>query len=486
MNRLWIRLTLAFIIVTQFSIFVVAALANSSINGEFRQYVIQRDVNELGVTARRLTIFYTQSGGTWTGVDKVMAWGGVNVPYSASGAAVDSQKILPDFSKFGFTSSVPVQAQPLLLADAQGKVIYDPTGTRSGTALNVAEIKTAMPVPDTTSGGKPIAYLLPNMPPVPGDVMLPSPEQTFLDRLHSALYLAALMVGVVGILIGLIISRTMVSPLATLAQAAHAFGAQDWSHRIKVRGASEIADVARAFNQMADQIQRAETLRRNLIADIAHELRTPLTVMQGNLSALLDGLYPLELTEIATLHDETSMLSRLVDDLRELARADAGKLNLKLDTVNTAQVLTTTVANFTIAAESQGVQVSLESLQNIASVRADADRMMQILRNMLVNALRHSQGGCVTVAANMLPATAKRPPMVCVSVTDNGEGIAPEDLPHVFERFYRADKSRARGSGNSGLGLAIAKAWVEAMDGKIGAESTLGKGSRFWFALPAV
>src|SRR5258707_14583679 len=112
-------------------------------------------------------------------------------------------------------------------------------------------------------------------------------------------------------------------------------------------------------------------LGRNLIADIANELRTPLTVMQGNLSALLDGLYPLELTEIATLHDETSILSRLVDDLRELARAEAGKLNLKLDTVNTAQVLTTTVAKFTIAAESQGVQFSLESIQNIASVSAD-------------------------------------------------------------------------------------------------------------------
>src|SRR5260221_7860074 len=177
------------------------------------------------------------------------------------------------------------------------------------------------------------------------------------------------MGGVVGILIGLIIRRTMVSPLATLAQAAHAFGAQDWSHRIKVRGESEIGDVARAFNQMADQIQRAETLRRNLIADIAHELRTPLTVMQGNLSALLDGLYPLELTEIATLHDETSMLSRLVDDLREFSRADAGKLNLKLEAVNTAQVLTTTFANFTIADASQGVAGSLESLQNIASVR---------------------------------------------------------------------------------------------------------------------
>src|SRR5689334_7636924 len=341
MNRLWIRLTLAFIVVTQFSIFVVAALADSSVNGEFRQYVIQRDTSELGGTAQRLTVFYNQSGGTWTGVEKIMTGSEtVSAPASQDGPVGFFWRVAPGSESAPYTAAVPA-GQPLrpLLADAQGKVVYDPTGAFSGKVLNVAEMKMALPVPDTADGGKVIAYLLPSPPPFQGDLFVQSPEQNFLDRLHNALFLAAVMVGVVGILIGLIISRTLVAPLATLAQAAHAFGAQDWSHRVKVRGASEIADVARAFNQMADQIQRAETLRRNLIADIAHELRTPLTVMQGNLSALLDGLYPLEMTEIATLHDETFMLSRLVDDLRELARADAGKLNLKLGAVDTAQIL---------------------------------------------------------------------------------------------------------------------------------------------------
>ncbi len=215
-----------------------------------------------------------------------------------------------------------------------------------------------------------------------------------------------------------------------------------------------------------------------MIADIAHELRTPLTVMQGNLRALLDEVYPLEMGEIVTLYDETRLLSRLVDDLRELALADAGRMSLDIKAVDLNDIVRTTVANFAIAAESENFELAVDNADSLPPIRADADRVAQILRNLLINALRYTRG---RITVSTAPVEQGH---IVLSVTDSGEGILPEDLPHVFDRFYRGDRSRARASGGTGLGLAIARAWVEAMGGNIGVESTPGKGSRFWFSLP--
>ncbi|MBI5669532.1 MAG: HAMP domain-containing histidine kinase [Chloroflexi bacterium] len=307
----------------------------------------------------------------------------------------------------------------------------------------------------------------------PGPMMTPQ-GQNFLNRLNVVLVLAALGAGVVGAAAGVVISRTIAAPLNGLAQAAQGF-ATDRRHRAPVHGADEIADVARAFNTMADELQRAETLRRDLMADIAHELRTPLTVMQGNLRALLDGIYPLELREIATIYDETRLLSRLVADLRELALAEAGQLPLNLRAIELAPILQGAVEQFSVAAEAQDTTVELADIP-LTPVQADADRVAQVLHNLLANALRHTPSGRITVSGEHAGDRVK------IVVSDTGEGIPAADLPYLFDRFYRGDEAR---SGSTGLGLAIAKAWVEAMDGSIGAESRAGQGSRFWFTLKA-
>jgi two-component system OmpR family sensor kinase/two-component system sensor histidine kinase BaeS len=308
-----------------------------------------------------------------------------------------------------------------------------------------------------------------------GMPMMMQADQDFLNQLRGTLVIAAVVAGGIGVLLGVIISRTIAAPLANLANAAHDFAAHRWERRVPVEGATEIGEVAHAFNAMADELQRAETLRRNLMADIAHELRTPLTVMQGSLRALLDGVYPLKLKEIASLYDETRLLNRLVTDLRELALAEAGQLPLNMQSLELVPILQQVTNQFSAAVEAQNTRVILES--SPIQVCADADRLTQVLHNLLANALHHTSDGTITVSTETISEFAR------VKVQDTGSGIEPEDLPHVFDRFYRADDARSRTTGGAGLGLAIAKAWVEAMGGQIGVESTPGQGSTFWFTL---
>jgi signal transduction histidine kinase len=247
-------------------------------------------------------------------------------------------------------------------------------------------------------------------------------------------------------------------------------------------------EVAVAFNEMTTALGQSEQQRQNMVADVAHELRTPLSVLQGNLRAILDDLYPLDKSEISRLYDETRLLGRLVDDLRELALADAGQLRLNLRPVDVAKVVESTVENLLPAAEAQEVTLSAEAAGGLPDVRADPDRVAQILRNLLVNALRHTPpGGSVAVTASLrdngLPGPDAR--AVVIMVTDTGEGIAAEDLPRVFQRFWRADPARAS-RGGTGLGLSVAQSLVEAQNGRIWVESTLGEGSTFRFTLPAL
>lgn len=454
MNRLWVRLTLAFVAVTLVAVVAVAWLVDTSASNEFRQYLGQQDSLAQSGLLDDLAAFY-QRNGNWNGVEEI---------FSAFNAPISRGR--------GQGGGGPGRGRPpLSLADANGRVVYDERHQRVGSALSADERGMAQTI---SANGSVIGYLILGQP---GRGPLAPSEQSFLDRLRVTLAIAGGAAIALGIALGTLISRALAAPLSHLAQAARKFAARDWNYRVKVQGADEIADVAREFNQMAEELARAETLRRNMMADIAHELRTPLTVLQGNLHAMLDGVYPLERSEIATLYDETRLLNRLVDDLRELALAEAGQLQLNLQSTDVSAIIESTVASFSVAADMQGVRLSVDA-KNLPRVNVDGDRLAQILRNLISNALRHTPND-----GNVIVSAVTQDQKVCVSVADTGEGIAPEDLPRVFERFYRGDRSRARSSGGTGLGLAIAKTWVEAMGGTIGVESEGGRGTTFWFTL---
>jgi signal transduction histidine kinase len=444
MNRLWVRLSIAFVFVAVISALAVAVLATSVTSNQFQQYVARRDALTQSGLLDTLAAYY-EATNSWNGVEAALA------PYGR-----------------GQGRGRP----PLLLADATGAIFYDERNQRVGTLLSDNERGSAVPI---DVNGATVGFLLFG---AQGRGTLAASEQDYLDQLQRTLLIAALIAAALGIVIGVVISRTVSRPLSHLAQAARAFAAHNWDQRVQVSGTEEVAEVAFAFNDMADALQQAEAQRRNLMADVAHELRTPLTVLQGNLRAMLDGVYPLERGEIATLYDETRLLNRLVDDLRELALAEAGQLRLNLQPIDLAAIIGSTVTNFSPVAEKHGLTLNAQ-IDQALETNADPDRVAQVLRNLIANALWHTPPhGTITIEAQLSDQGVR------VSVTDTGEGIAPEDVPHVFDRFYRADRSRSRHNGGSGLGLAIAKSLIETMGGQIGVESKLGNGSRFWFTLP--
>jgi two-component system OmpR family sensor kinase/two-component system sensor histidine kinase BaeS len=335
---------------------------------------------------------------------------------------------------------------------------------------------------DVDNTNEPIGYLLlffSYTKPV-GDL-----EQRFLDRVEQVLFIGTALAVVSMLVVGALLSRRLNAPLQRLAAAARAVAAGDLGQRVESGGSIEVAQVGQAFNEMTAALHEAEVLRQNMVADVAHELRTPLSVLQGNLWAILNDAYPLEKAEIARLYDETRLLSRLVEDLRELALADAGQLDLNMQPMDVVQVIRHTVDNFALAAEAQEVRLSAQLPDDLPPAQSDPDRVAQVLRNLLVNALRHTPPeGSVTVTVSSIGDTLE------VAVADTGEGIAHDDLPHVFERFWRADPARSRDDGEAalgsgtGLGLAVAESLVEAQGGSIWVDSASGQGSVFRFTLP--
>ncbi len=258
--------------------------------------------------------------------------------------------------------------------------------------------------------------------------------------------------------------------------------AGSYGERVPAEGRDELGDLAEGFNAMAKTLEQAERRRTDLIGDVSHELRTPLSNLRGYMEGLMEGAIEPSEETWALLYDEAERMQRLVDDLRRLSRAEAGRLELRMASVPPEEAVRIAAERTLPLFEEKGVRLQDQVSKNPPPVRADADRVVQILTNLLSNALHHTPaGGRVSVWAEA------RGEEVVFSVEDTGEGVGEEHLPRLFERFYRVEKSRSRGEarGGSGVGLAISKALVEAMGGRIWAESEgAGKGATFSFALP--
>jgi len=453
-HSLQFRLILAFIlviVVTIGAVFFFVARSTWIQIRQYEQYIIEGQVNRATFILSR----YYLSNYSWVGV----------------------QPLIEQLATYGEERIVLTNPQDIVIADSQQNLIGESYQRDDGVPLYLPIITispSGQSLPSQSS-----EYLF-------GTVYITSqrsPDALAIllsNTINRYLLWGAALAIAIALILTFILSRRILSPIRTLGNTARKLGKGDFSQRVRIKDRGEVGELAKTFNSMADDLERTEKLRRNMVADIAHELRTPLSNVSGYLEAIRDEVIKPEPSTIASLSEEVDLLSRLVDDLQELALADAGELKLNRQSEDITQLIQQAVKAVQTKVLAKGLEINVDITANLSSVNIDYQRISQVLRNLLENAIKHTpNGGKITVSA------VQQESFIRVNVEDDGEGIPAEDLPNMFERFYRVDKSRTRHAGGSGLGLTIAKRLVESHGGTISVQSELGKGSCFSFTLPA-
>lgn len=318
--------------------------------------------------------------------------------------------------------------------------------------------------------------------PPPGGAMEAALAASFRTALAQALLVAGSAALLTALAASVLVTARIVGPIRRLVLASRRLAEGHYAERVPAGSPDELGELAASFNALAGALESTERRRLELVGDVAHELRTPVATLEGYLEGLLDGVVEPNARTWAKLHDEAGRLRRLIDDLQTLSRAEARQVSLNPRPLDPAEIARSALDRLAGQFAEKGLELSTELPGSLPLVRADPDRAVQVLTNLLTNALHATPApGSVRLALQQVGDTVE------FTVADSGRGIAPEHLPHLFERFYRVDKSRSRALGGSGVGLTIARALVEAMGGQIWARSAgLGQGATFGFNLPVV
>lgn len=304
---------------------------------------------------------------------------------------------------------------------------------------------------------------------------------SFRTSFNEALFIAGFIAMVLALIVSMVISRRLAKPIHAMTVASQRISEGHYNERVPPGGGDELGNLAGSFNRMAEKLEQTETMRRQLIGDVSHELRTPLTTIQGSMEGLIDGILPANTDTYEQIHREAGRLTRLVDDLQELSRVEAGGFSLEFKPVSIKAIVDSTYARYSPQFTDKEVKLINLLPDNLPAIMADEDRVEQVLLNLIGNGLQHTpRGGEVTISAEVQDRE------LFISVADTGIGIPAKHLPHIFDRFYRVDPSRSRQKGGgSGIGLTIALRLVEAHGGHIWAESAGENcGSTFTFTLP--
>jgi len=461
-NQLGVRLFGAFTLVIAVGILVTVLLTREGANAQFAHLMVDGHVVQPGRLRQSLATYYSTQ----------TSWQGLAAEFTGliTASADGTMRGLMNGMMGGMMGT---HNNRLQVRDATDQIVAD-TDPTAGTLSAISRRWTIV------VAGRTVGTLV-----AEGTLMSASNtgEGALVRGITRAVLIAGIIAGVLGLVLAGILVRQITQPLAGLTAASSRIAQGDLTTRVPTQSADELGRLATTFNQMATALETQEQLRRNLMADVAHELRTPLAAIQGTVEALQDGIFPADAANLGVIHAEIVLLNRLVDDLRTLANAEAGKLTLHPRPLDVGALAERQVTALRYRALDAAVTLTLHRPPDLPLLMADEQRLGQVLTNLLDNALRHTPaGGTITVALT------RQATQLLITVTDSGEGIAPADLPHVFDRFYRADPARARASGGSGLGLAIVRELVEAHGGTVGVASPPPghrQGSRFTITFPS-
>lgn len=444
LNSLWLKLTAAFLFVSLAAVALVAVWLGQTTTTAFQHFLVTDQLNNWSAVRDELQTHYATTGG-WAGAEAILENGRP--------------------SGMGW----------LMVEDDTGTVVLSVGG---GNGMGFGRHNAALTLPLEVAGRTVGTLLAPDMNNM-GGMMMAGPAQQFLGATRTALWLAVVAALVLSLLLGTAVANWLTRPVRQLTAAAHALATGHAPQPVHHASHDELGQLAHSFNQMAAALATAEQQRQQLLADTAHELRTPLTIMQGHLEAMLDGVFEPTADNLATVHEETVLLGRLIGDLRTLSLAEAGQLPLELRPVPLVELAERAVQAFRPLAEAEGVVVTLQTTA-VPLVAADDGRLHQVLNNLLSNALRYvpHPGGQIAVRVTAVAEGVQ------VEVQDNGAGLTADVQARVFDRFWKADPARQRSHSGSGLGLAICRAIVELHHGRMGVESTVGQGTTFFFVLP--
>jgi two-component system sensor histidine kinase BaeS len=430
-NSIALKLILAFLVISLISLIFVGVLTRNLTNTTFQRYLNAQSADKV---VELFTNYYERNG-SWAGVRQ----------------AIDRK----------YTGMIP-----FTLYNTNGRVIYG----KGSEAHLLNEEKLPIEV-----DGKLVGYLL-----VPEIRTKNQPAgEAFLSRLDIIFSYSIVGSAIIALLLGWVMSRYLTRPIRELTAATRALADGETAQVVPVRSNDELGELAESFNRMNEQLARSMKQRRQMTADIAHELRTPLSVIIGHADGIHDGVLPLSMDTVEIIRDEATRLEGLVEDLRTLSLSDAGELSLNKEPLSPATLLNDAKQHFSVRALQKKITLNVDVDESLPGIQVDPARMMQVLGNILENAIRHTpENGEIALRATQTKDAIQ------ISVQDSGEGLPADEAAHIFDRFYRVDPSRQRESGGSGLGLAISKSIIEGHGGKIWAESEKERGLTVYISLP--